>query len=187
MANKKRKCRNCKEYGIVTDGLVINNGFYCCSDCATEYAINNAYKVAEKKRREKHKLDKELVKTRSEWIREAQTAFNAFIRERDKGLPCISCGKHHTGQYHAGHYFTTGAHPERRFQEINCHKQCSVCNNHLSGNLLEYRKGLIARYGQEYLDELEKPVPQIKLTIEDIKDIKNKYKKELKELQSSKS
>jgi hypothetical protein len=180
MANKKRKCRNCKEYGIVADGLLINNGFYCCSDCATEYAINGAYKVAEKKRREKHKLDKERVKTRSEWLREAQQAFNKYIRVRDAKKPCISCGRFHKGQYHAGHYLTVGAHPEMRFNAFNVMKQCAPCNNHLSGNIAKYRIGLIKRYGEWIVDYLESPHPSKKYDIETIKRIKAIYTKKYK-------
>ena len=91
---------------------------------------------------------KERIKTRSEFAREAQNAFNAYIRERDKTLPCISCGRHHQGQYHAGHYQTVGSHPELRFSELNVHKQCSVCNNHKSGNIVEYRINLIKKIGR---------------------------------------
>jgi len=42
------------------------------------------------------------------------------------------------------------------FDERNCHKQCNThCNKYLSGNLLEYRKGLIVRYGLDFVNELE--------------------------------
>jgi hypothetical protein len=42
------------------------------------------------------------------------------------------------------------------FDERNCHKQCNTyCNKNLSGNLLEYRKGLIKRYGVDYVAELD--------------------------------
>jgi len=47
------------------------------------------------------RAQKEKLKTRKDWLREAQAAFNSYIRERDRGLPCISCGRHHTGAYDA--------------------------------------------------------------------------------------
>ena len=36
----------------------------------------------------------------------------------------------------------------------NVHKQCSVCNNHLSGNIGEYTPRLIEKIGQEKFDRL---------------------------------
>ena len=65
--------------------------------------------AVEKIEKQKIKLLKEKLKTRNEWLKEAQIAFNAFIRIRDIELPCISCGRHHTGQYHAGHYRSVGS------------------------------------------------------------------------------
>ena len=38
-----------------------------------------------------------------------------------------------------------GAMPSLRFNTHNVHKQCSACNNHLSGNMIEYRINLIAK------------------------------------------
>ncbi|MCH1769976.1 recombination protein NinG, partial [Brucella abortus] len=39
--------------------------------------------------------------------------------------------------------------------ERNIHKQCVVCNQHKSGNLVPYRVELISRIGQEAVDEIE--------------------------------
>src|SRR5690348_10422434 len=36
---------------------------------------------------------RERLKTRRDYEREAQRAFNAWIRARDEGQPCISCGR----------------------------------------------------------------------------------------------
>jgi len=42
------------------------------------------------------------------------------------------------------------------FDERNCHGACNTyCNKFLSGNLIEYRKGLIKRYGNEFVEQLE--------------------------------
>jgi hypothetical protein len=186
MANSKRRCRQCKDYALVDTGRIINNGFYCSDDCAIQYAIQASAKLREKKERTDIRKAKERIKTRAEHLREAQTAFNAFIRERDKGLPCISCGRHHQGQFHAGHYLSVGAHPEMRFDERNVYLQCAPCNNHLSGNIVEYRKNLIVRYGQKVVDYLESKHEAKKYTVEQIKEIKSKYRLKLKELKKQK-
>lgn len=125
---------------------------------------------------------KAKLKTRRDWLREAQAAFNRFIRARDVGKPCISCGRHHQGQIHAGHFLSTGARPELRFNENNVHAQCAPCNNHLSGNIVLYRKGLIAKVGIELVEWLEGPHQPKKYTIDELKSIKDKYTKLAKEL-----
>jgi hypothetical protein len=125
---------------------------------------------------------REKLKTRQEWLKEAQRWFNLFIRLRDKNEPCISCGRHHQGQYHAGHYRTVGSSPELRFNELNCHKQCQPCNAYLSGNIIKYRQSLIEKIGIEKVEWLEGKHEPLKLTIEQIKAIKGDYKKKCKEL-----
>ena len=113
---------------------------------------------------------------RSYWIKKVQTEFNKWIRTRDKALPCISCQRHHSGQYHAGHYKSVGSSPELRFNELNCHKQCSPCNNHLSGNITNYRANLIQKIGISQVQWLEGPHLPAKHTIDELKQLHVKYK-----------
>ena len=144
--------------------------------------LDHVKSIKAKRERKETKERKAKLKTRRDWLREAQTAFNRFIRMRDTGKPCISCGRHHQGQIHAGHYLSVGAHPELRFDGINVHAQCAPCNNHLSGNIVEYRKGLIARYGQHVVDYLEGPHEAKHYTVEELKQIKADYTALAKEL-----
>jgi hypothetical protein len=155
---------------------------FCNVECATQCGIERAQKAAEKKRRKEVRQARERLKTRSDYARDAQRDFNAYIRERDYDKPCISCGRHHQGQYHAGHYRTVGANPELRFEEINCHKQCAPCNNHKSGNIVEYRINLVERIGQEALDWLEGPHEPKKYTIDELKGIAKHYRQKAREL-----
>jgi hypothetical protein len=118
-------------------------------------------------------------------IKKTQTIFNAFIRCRDRALPCISCGTTKTVKYDAGHYKTTKAHPELRFDERNCHKQCSKnCNVSLSGNILEYRAGLIQRFGIGIVDYLEGPHEPKRYTIDNLKTIQKWFKRKTKRLEA---
>jgi hypothetical protein len=121
------------------------------------------------------------IKTKAQWMKEVQQAFNKWIRKRDEEQPCISCGRHHQGQYHAGHYRTTKAAPELRFNEFNVNKQCRPCNEFLSGNIVDYRKGLAAKYGLMVVEYLEGPHEPKKYTIDDLKAIKAEYTKRLKD------
>lgn len=128
------------------------------------------------------KAAKERIKSRSDHIKEAQQAFNAWVRERDALLPCVSCGRHHDGQYHAGHYRTVGANPELRFEPLNCWKQCAPCNNHKSGDIVNYRIELVRRIGTEKVEWLEGPHESVKYTIEQLKEIKAHYRALLRSL-----
>lgn len=115
------------------------------------------------------------LKSRQEWLKEAQAAFNAWVRARDAELPCVSCNRHHDGQWHAGHFLSTGACPELRFDPANVHKQCAPCNNHLSGNVVRYRIELLGRIGAAELARLEGPHKPKKWSIEELQLTKALY------------
>ena len=177
--SKPKKCKVCKEAFTPTRPLQSVCGFKC--------AIAVAKKTREVKEKKEYRETKEKLKSRSEWIKEAQVIFNQYIRLRDEKEPCISCGRFHEGQYHAGHYLTTGAHPELRFNELNVHKQCAPCNNHLSGNIIKYRQNLITKIGMQEVSWLEGKHEPLKLTINDAKEIKSIYRKKIKELNEAKN
>lgn len=96
--------------------------------------------------RQKKKQDSLVVK--------AQRVFNAAIRRRDHGKPCINCCKHRTLQ--AGHLYPTSTHPHLRFDEINTNGECKQCNyfnpqSHQEG----YRPNLIKKVGLKAVQELD--------------------------------
>lgn len=128
------------------------------------------------------KVRKEKLKSRSDHLKDTQQAFNAWVRARDAALPCVSCGRHHEGQYHAGHYRTVGANPELRFEPLNAWKQCAPCNNHLSGNLINYRISLLQRIGEEKVAWLEGPHEAKKYTVEELKAMTAEYRAKTREL-----
>ena len=125
---------------------------------------------------------REAAKPRAKWLQEAQAAFNAYVRRRDAHLPCVSCGRMHDGQWHAGHYLSTGARPELRFDERNVWRQCAPCNTHLHGNLVLYRVELIERIGLAEVERLEGPHHPAKWTIDDLRAIRDDYRRKMKEM-----
>jgi hypothetical protein len=131
------------------------------------------------------KVRKEKLKSRAEHLREAQAAFNGWIRLRDADRPCVSCGRHHEGQYHAGHYRSVGANPELRFEPLNVWKQCAPCNTHLSGNLVNYRLSLLQLIGDAQVEWLEGPHSARKYTVDEIKTIKADYRALTRELKGA--
>ena len=159
----------------------------CSNFCAMTFAksvTGKAAKVAAVKERKETKAKLDKLKSKAQWAREAQTAFNTWIRLRDADQPCISCGRHHKGQYHAGHYLSVGARPELRFEPLNVHKQCAPCNTHLSGNAVLFRKGLLAKHGIEIVDWLEGPHELKHYTIDHLAAIKAVYQSKNKELKA---
>ncbi|WP_025217146.1 recombination protein NinG [Mannheimia varigena] len=186
MANKPPKQHKCKECGSYY--IKFQSTQQVCSvKCAMAMGKRKAEarrKQADKAERKERKQRLEKLKSRSAWLKDLQNIFNKFIRLRDKDLPCISCGRHHQGQWHAGHYKTVGGNPELRFNEDNVNRQCSVCNNHKSGNIVNYRINLIEKIGLERVEFLErKDHPPLKLTVEEIKDLIKVYKAKCKELE----
>jgi len=119
---------------------------------------------AEKKERENLKLRRENLKTWSEHNRDAQKAFNKYIRARDAGRKCASCGctlkdKTHflTGSaVDASHYRSRGSARHLRFNVFNCVSACVECNRQLSGNIVNLRIGLIERFGPEIVERIER-------------------------------
>ncbi|NIH21838.1 recombination protein NinG [Providencia heimbachae] len=191
---RRRRCKICREWFE----LKYQNVEWCSPEHGAELALKRRNKEREKaeqklkkerqqkerESRDKLKIRKLAVKPLSYFAKQAQTAFNSFIRERDKDLPCISCDRFHEGQYHAGHYRTTKANPEIRFDEDNCHKQCAPCNNHLSGNIENYRPALILKIGRERFDILMGFHELPKWKRDDYERVRDDYRKKLKELKN---
>lgn len=162
----------------------------CGVQCALELAKKPenqqvARKAIAQRERREIQVRKQKLKSRADYVREAQAVFNQWVRLRDEAQPCISCGRHHQGKYDAGHYRTTAACPELRFDPLNVHKQCSPCNTQLSGNIVEYRLGLIRRIGQELVDWIEGPHEAQRYTIEDLQAIKAEYRAKIKALKEA--
>jgi hypothetical protein len=172
-----KKCRICKE-----SFQPFNSTAYACSpECAlvavkASNAKKHAKAVREGQKREKQALRtrREALRSKSDYLKSAQTSVNTWIRLRDKGIPCISCGKPDDGshQRHASHYRSVKACSSLRFDTRNIFASCMQCNAHESGRLLEYRIRLehkrpglpdwlecqndIVRYDIDYLKRLKK-------------------------------
>jgi hypothetical protein len=147
--------------------------------------------AAKRAERQSVKARKEKLKRIPDLIREAQTAFNAFIRARDKGKPCICCGRFPEGSaltggdWDCGHYRSTGSASHLRFHEDNAHRQLKVCNRHGAGRAVDYRIGLIARIGLARVEALEASNEPHKWTREELIAIRDTYRAKLKALKAN--
>lgn len=158
----------------------------CGPVCAGRKA--RADRVAKvKAEREQTRARRLAVKTIPVLLREAQTAFNAFIRARDRaaGYPCISSGRplDWTGNgVDAGHYRSVGSAPHLRFDERNCHAQSKQDNRYGAGKAVDYRIGLIRRIGLAEVEALEADNAIHKWTREELIALKATYREKLRAL-----
>lgn len=162
----------------------------CSPACAIAVAPSNhdrARKAIAQRERKEIRERKAKLKSRGDYLREAQQAFNEFIRWRDRvaGHPCISSGRPldwAANAVDAGHYRSVGSAPHLRFDERNCHAQSKQDNRYLSGNAVDYRIGLIARIGLDAVEALESDQEPRRYTIEDLKAIAAHYRAKVREL-----
>lgn len=169
------RCKNCKE----KFEPIRFNQKYCLKDECLRVFVAETKEKTWKQTKTRMKND---LKTTSDWLKEAQVVFNKYIRERDKGLNCISCNKPPKKQ-NCGHYYSQGGHSNVRFDEDNCHLQCEHCNTYLSGNLLNYQIGIEKRIGAERLIELQgRAHLEKKWSVDELKELIKKYKKMYNEL-----
>ncbi len=191
------KCPICKAPAT----LRINLKLFCSIDCAVSWSKLQSDKLKAKKQKEfnaetrKRKL---AIKKRSEWIADLQKVVNQFVRLRDAGLPCVSCGRSESeveqdaigktgGAWDAGHYLSRGSHPELRFCLDNIARQCKSCNGG-SGNYVRknhevqkhFRVELIKRIGLDKVERLEGKHEPLKLAVDEIKELIAEYKLKIK-------
>lgn len=190
---KRTRCPHCK--GKLVPGQRIHPQ---CIDGYAEAQAEKAKRKADKQARAEAKVQRAEIKRRKEaakkipqLIKEAQVAFNAFIRARDKDRPCICCGQplgsgDVGGAYDCGHYRSTGSASHLRFDERNAHAQRKACNRWWAGRAVDYRIGLIARIGLDAVVALESDNTPRKWTREELIEIKREFRAKLKEIESGK-
>jgi hypothetical protein len=158
-----------------------------CGLASKDLNADKARKSLAQLERAEIKTRKEALKSRADYMRDAQKSFNEFIRVRDQlaGHACISSGRPLDwagNAVDAGHYRSVGAAPHLRFDERNCHAQSKQDNRYLSGNATDYRIGLIRRIGLAEVEALERDQTVRKYTIEDLKAITAEYRAKTREL-----
>jgi len=173
----KRKCKNC--------GLVFQKKtplqFVCSVSCSIEYAKKQREKKKKKDWNKRKAEIKQSLKTKQDYEKELEALFNKFIRLRDAGKPCISCGTSLSGKFDAGHYYPAGSYKNIRFDEMNVHGQCVHCNQHKHGNITEYTLRLPERIGKESFDQLVLDrLKERHYTIPELIELKVIYKDKIK-------
>jgi hypothetical protein len=155
---------------------------YCDVCTKTRIALKNLANI----KKEKKAKAKESLLSLSDHLKLTQAVFNKYIRLRDKGLNCISCGKKPKKE-NAGHYFSSGGHSNVRFDKYNVHLQCEHCNTFLSGNLIEYGINLEKKIGiEEFIMLRERAYEVKKWAKHELEEIRETYKRKIKEFTTHK-
>lgn len=175
-----------------------------CSHCQTPFTpqrmgqrvcsprcAGRLVKAAKKAEAVQTRERKAALKRIPDLIAAAQTAFNAFIRERDRDQPCICCGQplgaqnesaSTGGVFDCGHYRSTGSASHLRFDERNAHGQRKVCNRYGAGRAVDYRIGLIDRIGLDEVEALESDNTPHKWQRDELIQVRATYVQKLKDL-----
>ena len=114
-----------------------------------------------------------------------QKIFNEFIRLRDKGKPCISCGQFKELQ--SGHFYSVRMYDALRFRETNAHGECARCNCFDDMHLINYADNLVKRIGEEEFEMLKfdaKIYKELgyKWSRSELMELIDEYKQKVKEL-----
>lgn len=181
---KPKKCPICStEYTPRSSLQKVCHNYRCAMKfTAIREAEKRAREAGKEARRQRDDLKRrrEGLKTQADWMKEAQAAFNRYIRWRDHGKDCashdgplISNSNYLTGSaVDASHYRSRGAASHLRFNVFNVHAACTRCNRQLSGNAVEFRIRLIKRIGLERVERLEADNTARKFDIEYLKRVK---------------
>jgi hypothetical protein len=170
------KCKVCKKEFTQFNSTISVCGY----QCAIEWGKLHPKKTSIKRVNSEIKSEaKEKLKTQAQLRNPIKLHFQKWVRMRDIKEPCISCGTTEA-KWDGGHYLKAEIYSGVIFDERNVNKQCSYCNQYLDGNTAAYRQGLIKKIGLDQviaLEELANETRTKKWTIEELQQIKNKYKK----------
>lgn len=124
LVKAERKCRNCNKRPPHTWRRD-------CLECIRKKEKNAmvAKKTSEKQRIKvkKEKLTDKKRFSRSNLIKEADRIASLYVRERDRGKPCVTCLSE-WNEFIQNWHFASRRHLSTRWHEKNMHGQCPHCN-----------------------------------------------------------
>lgn len=161
-----------------------------CKWCA-QYDYNiKSMANAKKKRKNNRKKKRQKL---SNLKKQARMYFQRYIRlkafyENDVVHCAYGCGKILTDykKCDAGHFLKAELYPEAVFDEQNVYPVCKGCN--IRDPSIEYRMELVNRYGQKFMEDLEKKYivnknESFKWDRSFLENIKNTYREKCKEIE----
>lgn len=193
----RRTCKVCKQKFTAT----FDNVWWCCPEHGAIFALElrakqkikeAAKRIKERKEKERAerrdlKARKVALKTKPQWRAEAQAAFNRYVRLRDAGKPCVSCGRlpeqKFGGTMDCGHYRTRGAAAHLAFNLHNTASQCVYCNRDRDGAQKAFEQGLIERIGAEKVEAINNDNSVRRFDIQYLQRIKSIFTRKARALE----
>lgn len=190
MKQKRKRCKECKELFTPIYSTV---QMVCSPKCAYAYSKRRDTDIKE----QNSVLLEKMAKERKERIglttllESVKTVCHTYIKLRDNGKPCISCGTQWHKDFQAGHFYKAELFSSLKFDENNIHGQCVKCNIRLEGNLNDYELNLPKRILKPLYDELKDKAQKdkqnnFKWCREDLKAIRTYYRNKIKEIKKAK-
>ena len=176
---KPKKCKICSELFTPYNSLSMVCSKKCEIDYKTALALKNLDKIKKQEKKESKqriaKMKADLL-TKQDYMKILQGLVNKYVGLSDAYF-CISCLSQIKGKRDSGHFFSVGNYPSVRFDLDNIHSQCIRCNQYNGGNLLEYRKYLIQKIGEDKFNDLDRKAHQNRqFTLGEIKEMIEEYK-----------
>lgn len=131
------------------------------------------------------KIKPKKVKKKTRWqlIKELDTLFSRYIRQKNSinwMCKCITCWKLYQIKEIQNWHFITRWNYKYRRDEINCHPQCVVCNIFLRWNYIAYTLRMINKYWKEKVEEMQNDKELVKISTSRIYEMIDFYKSKLK-------
>lgn len=149
---KSRRCKICKRVFEVKS----NYHRFCDFECAMVDVQNKRDKKIKDKNK-KWDQERRPYTHSKEYKKQLQDSINLLARNIDAyfGFNCIDCNKPLIKQVHGAHFHNVGGNENIRYNLHNIHSAKSNCNKYSSEHKVGYRKGIIERYGDVYLEYID--------------------------------
>lgn len=135
MLDKPTKC--CKSCQKVPPMMWRRDCLVCINKKQKELAREKKTKAVTKVKIRKVKSLTKKRFSRSNLVKEADRVFSLFIRERDKGKPCVTSGKPWREDFQCWH-FASRRHLSTRWHDKNAHAQSPEDNNWWAGEQFKH-------------------------------------------------
>lgn len=191
------KEKKCKGLGVAKDNgcgkLSLSRKLGLCGHCYPQWLLHTP---EGKERVKKHTLRaKEPMESLSRAFQEKKdrtslqylkvstvTWCHKYIKERDKGKPCVSCGQPWSLDHQAGHWKKASDYSTLKFWESNIHNQCRGCNLLRDGNVQKYGDRITLRISEEEKAVIERKCREERQSLfkwdrEELISIRDYYKK----------
>lgn len=186
---KAKRCKVCREVFTPTRRIQPACGFQCSLKYADSVIAKSKAEQAKADRRA-DKAKREAMKGVPQLKKEAQEAFNRYVRLRDNGKGCFVCGTTLRmggvgGGFDAGHIRSRGNADNLRFDERNVHGQCKPCNAPGATKDHEMRAAAVRLLGLYGAEALYNDNATIKWTRDGLRETRDKYRALARQLEKS--